>query len=129
MAFHSSMPLPFKHMVENTALCCAQKYFPFPFRVRGFGACDWKGNVLGLTKMGSGLCLIEEVQRFHLERAAGLWLPGRSAGSGVVLCGPAFSRLELDNILFPKHQTWFKEDACFLILNSTVSSLILQRPC
>lgn len=129
MAFHNWMPLPFKHTVENTAVCCAQNYFPFPFRVRGFGACDWRGNVLGLTKMGSELCLIEEAQRFHLERAAGLCLLGHSGGSGVVLCGSAFSRPDLDNIPFPKHQTWFKEDACFLILNSTVSSLILQRPC
>lgn len=82
--------------------------FQFPFRVRGFGACDWRGNVLGLTKMGSGLCLIEEAWRFHLERAVGLWLLGHSAGKEVILCGSAFSRLELDNIPFPKHQTWFK---------------------
>lgn len=108
MAFHSSMPLPFKHLVENTELCCAQKCSPFPFRVGGFGACDWRGNVLGSTKMGSGLCLIEEAQRFHLERAVGLWLLGHCAGSEVVLGGPAFPKLEFDNIPFPKHQIWFK---------------------
>lgn len=106
-AFHSSMPLTSRHMVENTAQCYAQQYFPFPFRVCEFGACDWRGNVLGLTKMGSGLCLIEEAQRFHLERT-GLLLLGHSAGSGVVLCGLAFLRLEVGNIPFPKHQTQFK---------------------
>lgn len=102
------MPVTFRHTVENTALCCAQQYFPFPLTGYWFGVCDWRGNVLGLTKMGSGLCLIEEAQRFHLERAVGLWLLGHSAGSGVVLCGPAFPRIELDNIPFPKHQTRFK---------------------
>lgn len=68
-----------------------------------FAACDRRGNVSGLTKMGSGLCLIGKAQRFHLERAVGLWLLGHTAGSGVVLCGPAFPRLSL--ITFPFSST------------------------